>query len=263
MGQELARRKFWRAEVAHKKQASDAQNLIRPDKCDRLSHSAMVAASENELCSGEGVQPDDHEIGEDMIKPTVGVRPIAPTKAQLKEHLPLHLNYRSWCADCVSGKGHSKHHRSSTDEHVDEQVGWTTLHMDYCFYNKKTLDEHEPDEVQAEGSMTVLVTYDEVKEAFWTLPVAEKGANEEAVQWCCGVLEDSGYAGCEITIKSDQEPAIVSLRRAIGATRTGATVPLNSPVRCSKSNGRIENAVKRFQGQLRVLKHFFEGQIKR
>ena len=40
-------------------------------------------------------------------------------------------------------------------------------------------------------------------------------------------------------------------------------MPINSPVRCSKSNGRIENAVKRFQGQLRVLKLFFESQAKR
>ena len=76
-------------------------------------------------------------------------------------------------------------------------------------------------------------------------------------------MEDSGYGGNEVSVKTAQEPAIVSLRQGIAANRTADTVPLNSPVRCSKSNGRMENAVKRFQGHLRVLKHYFESKIKR
>ena len=227
----------------------------------------MVDTSEGALCSGEGVEPVDANVRdecEDEVRvPTLQSRPTAPTKAELREHYPLHLQYRSWCPDCVSAKGHSKHHRRTEDEPVEKQDGFTTWHMDYCFFNKKTFEEHDPSVVQAEGSLPVLVSYDKAKEGFWTLPVAEKGASEDAVQWTCGVMEDSGYGGCEITVKSDQEPAIVSLRKAIAATRTGTTVPMNSPVRCSKSNGRIENAVKRFQGQLRVLKHFFEGRVKK
>ena len=109
----------------------------------------------------------------------------------------------------------------------------------------------------------MLVSYDDVKEAMWALCVDRKGPSEDSVKWCCDVLEDSGYGGCEITVKTDQEPAIVDLRRSIAASRTGATVPINSPVRCSKANGRVENAVKIFQGQLRVLKRFFEGKVKR
>ena len=70
----------------------------------------------------------------------------------------------------------------------------------------------------------MLISYDEVKEGFGTMPVAEKGANEGAVQWSCRVLEDSGYDGREIAVKSDQEPSTVSLRKAIGATRTGVQV---------------------------------------
>ena len=56
----------------------------------------------------------------------------------------------------------------------------------------------------------MLLGYDEIKEAFWALPVKEKGASEDAVQYTCGVMDDSGYGGCEITIKSDQERAIVT-----------------------------------------------------
>ena len=152
---------------------------------------------DRELCSGEGVSPVEEvvveAIEEEARLPTTQQRPIAPTKAELKEHYPLHLQYRSWCRYCVSGKGHSKHHRRSGDERVEEHSGFTTWHMDYCFFNKKTLEVHGPSEEQAECSLPVLVAYDEVKEACWTMPVVEKGANEDVVQWTCRVLEDSGY----------------------------------------------------------------------
>ena len=55
----------------------------------------------------------------------------------------------------------------------------------------------------------------------------------------------------------------MALCKAISAARVGDTVPINSPVRCSKSNGKMERAVRSFQGQLRVLKFHFEKGIKR
>ena len=120
----------------------------------------MVPASGNELCSGEGIVVEESGEAEETRAPVIGSRPNAPTKAELKAHLPLHVNCRSWCPYYVSGKGHNKHHRVSTDEPVDKHVGWTTWHMDYCFLNKKTLDEHDPSDVQVDGSIVVLITYD-------------------------------------------------------------------------------------------------------
>ena len=35
--------------------------------------------------------------GQKLIEPRVGLRPVQPTKAEIAEHYPLHLNYRSWC----------------------------------------------------------------------------------------------------------------------------------------------------------------------
>ena len=37
-------------------------------------------------------------------------RPHAHTKAEMAEHYPLHLKYRSWCADCVHDQATSAHH---------------------------------------------------------------------------------------------------------------------------------------------------------
>lgn len=76
-------------------------------------------------------------------------------------------------------------------------------------------------------------------------------------------MEDSGYSGTEITVEIDQEESIVALRKAIAAARIGDTVPINSPVRCHKANGRCEGSVRIWQGQLRVLKHYFEAMVKR
>ena len=231
-------------------------NLIRPANGDNASHNVDVGSSGGGLYSGTEAGKVDDDTVEESRLPSRVVRPIAPTKAELSEHEPLHLNYRSWCPDCVWGKGHSKHHRASKDEPIDE----VTWHMDYCFFNRTNMEEYD---IEKEGSMPVLVAYDELKEAMWALQVDKKGAESEVVKWCCDTLEDSGDAGSSVSIKTDQEPAIVNLRRAIAANRVGDTVPLNSPVRSSKSNGRVENAVKRFQGHLRVLKHSFEGKIKR
>ena len=56
-------------------------------------------------------------------------------------------------------------------------------------------------------------------------------------------------------MKSDKEPSILALQKAVSAERVGETVPIESPVRASKSNGRMENAVKVWQEQLRTVKH--------
>ena len=75
-------------------------------------------------------------------------------------------------------------------------------------------------------------------------------------------MEDYGYGAAEIQVKCDQEPAIVDVQRAIVEKRAGVrTVPVNSPVGDSMSNGRVENAIKRFQGMFRALKHDLEGHL--
>ncbi len=57
------------------------------------------------------------------------------------------------------------------------------------------------------------------------------------------ILDQSGYQGEKFTFKTDQEPSIVALKRAVAAARTGETVPIESPVRASQSNGMMESAI--------------------
>ena len=116
--------------------------------------------------------------------------------------------------------------------------------MDYCFlgeYCGVCADEEETtDPVDGKRKMPILVVYDDVKGALWTRKVPAKGPTERGVKWCCSKLEDSGYAGSEVTVKTDHGKSIIALRTATVAARIGDTVPSNSAVRCSKSNGRME-----------------------
>ena len=160
--------------------------------------------------------------------------------------MPLHIQYRSWCPHCVHGRGVSSPHR--TDQEV-EDLGVATLSMDYCFMTEEEKDE---------DICPTLIVYDDKAMSIWALPVENKGPVDYVVKWFVGKLEESGYGGEKVAIKSDQEVAILALKRAVIAARQGETVPIESPVRESKCNGAVERAVRTWQGQMRTIKHHVE-----
>ena len=59
-------------------------------------------------------------------------------------------------------------------------------------------------------------------------------------------IEEFGYGGALVRVKSDQEPAIVYVQRAVIA-KSGSAPPIlvKSPVGDSQSNGRVESAIKK------------------
>ena len=65
-----------------------------------------------------------------------------------------------------------------------------------------------------------------------------------------------------ITLKSDQENAIKVVLDGVVTSREKATLIEHSPVGDSQSNGSIENAVRKVQGQIRVLKLQLENNYK-
>ena len=103
-----------------------------------------------------------------------------------------------------------------------------------------------------------LIMYDDHKGTSWAAGVRAKGVSESIVKYVKDILDQSGYEGEKLTFKTDQVPSIVALKRAVAAARTGETVPIESPVRASKSNGMMEPAVGIWQDQLRTIKHYTE-----
>ena len=77
---------------------------------------------------------------------------------------------------------------------------------------------------------------------FWAIETRTKTVTEPLVKYFKDILEQSGYIGEKITMKSDQEPSVVALKRAVTAARTGETVPIEPPARASESNGHMESA---------------------
>ena len=97
--------------------------------------------------------------------------------------------------------------------------------MDYAFMVAEEIEE---------GMQPTLVIYDDDKMSFWALGVEQKGVTEGIVKYVAGIMDQSGHQGQRLTVKSDQEPSILALKRAVAAERVGKTVPIESPVRASK-----------------------------
>lgn len=67
-------------------------------------------------------------------------------------------------------------------------------------------------------------------------------------------LEDWGYRGEDLILRSDPEGAIEVVKKKVAELRTGRTMPEESPVGESSANGRAEEAGKKIMDQARVLK---------
>ena len=205
-------------------------------------------AAEETVRAEEPKEESREEGGE--YRPQIAARkPRGPTKAEVDAHFPLHLEYREWCAHCRAGRGVSDHHHRGNPE--EEPLG-CTISLDYLFAVPEEEDEHMD---------AVLLVYDSNRRNMWTMAVDKKGATPAAVKWVNDRLNTAGYAGMEITMKSDQEPAILELKNQVAIKRQAQTNMIESPVRESKSNGSVERAIKTWQAQFRTIRHFFESRI--
>ena len=109
----------------------------------------------------------------------------------------------------------------------------------------------------------ILIAFDHNSGAIWTLEVDKKGVDSGiGVDWLTSMLDMAGYAGVKITIRSDQEPSIKAVKNAVAIKRAAVTAMIESPVRESKSNGRIERAVRTWRDQFRTMKHYYERRSK-
>ncbi len=76
-----------------------------------------------------------------------------------------------------------------------------------------------------------------------------------------GDLENWGLANCNAIFKCDTEHPIVAFVRRLVAYREGKTVLEHSPRRESRSNGFVENGVRRVKHQIRTFKTQLEDEL--
>ena len=177
--------------------------------------------------------------------------PALPSKAEVEEHALTHLPYRNWCSHCVRAKGKAADHRRQLDRPRDIRE----LHMDYCFMGTGAIS----DAINPKVTAILAVKEKDTKMILGTV-VPKKGSTHEFVaKRVIAFIDELGLSNCKLTIKTDQEPAIIDLVNGIKRLRPNLeTFHEQSPVGSSASNGVIERGVQTLEGQIRVLKDALE-----
>ena len=97
--------------------------------------------------------------------------------------------------------------------------------MDYAYLQEETIESEDEfaEERSASVSMTILVMFETLCESVWAYTVRAKGVASDP--WLPDKLAQDlatvGVANARIVVKTDTEPAIVDLRKAVGASRGG------------------------------------------
>ena len=181
-------------------------------------------------------------------------RPQDPTRAERIKHRITHLPYRSWCPDCVAGKGRDHHHRAVQED--QDARGVDEVHLDYCF----------PRDGVGLPSRTVVVAKSRKTKAVFCHVVTTKGIGgiDWAVQQLCKDIVRLGIHG-KVILKTDQEHALVDLAREVARSRGPMveTVIESAPRSDSSGHGLAERAVQAIECQIRVMKCSLERRLGR
>ena len=195
------------------------------------------------------------EAHEEARQPRLPHNPGRPTKREIAEHCVSHWPFRSWCRHCVCGRAAGSPHKSRSDD--DREFGRDRIpnkSLDHCF-----LGSVDDDEDKKAHTSLFLILFDSETEAIYALAVAEKACKPWIVEYVFNVLNELGFSGVRVAMKSDAAPELQELRRLVAAKRSAPTVPIDVPVRESKANGAVERAVRTWRGQFRTLKSHLDS----
>ena len=182
-----------------------------------------------------------------------------PTQKEVENHLAQgHAIFRKWCKHCVFGRGVNDPHKRSMSE---KQI--PIISMDYCYMHETREERRIRKKEETEGSerqigdMPILVIKDSKSKCIMAEVLTRKGTDEYSIERCYRMISQLGYD--EMILKSDQEHSIMALKREVREKLRGTVRMEESPIGEHESNGEIENAVQRVQGQFRSQKHALEA----
>jgi hypothetical protein len=236
---------------------------VRPEKiegeCEVCGQEAEASDVEDASCAEEGEIQGEAEYP--MWKATVRISadrglkevrrlidPRKPSQAEVDLHELHHLPYRNWCPHCVRGQGKDLDHRRS----AGGERGLSEYHFDYCFPG----DEFG-------FKLTILVGRERVGGMCMATVVPTKGTNGcFELHKILEFIRQCGDEATDITIKTDQEPAIkFVVEEIVKARQKDRTHLEESPVGSSGSNGVVERKVQGIEGQLRTMLSALEGRL--
>ena len=206
----------------------------------------------------------DDEHGKEYKQPPVVKTPPQPTREEFERHQATHTPCAPWCKHCLAARAVRSQHPSKGRKaivvpDIDTGSGPTKVSMEYMY-----LHERKGKYKESTHNPPHMVMIEHTKGRCWAYRVPNKGIMDDAHWFPERMVQDLDNAGMrhtKIQLKSDQEPAIVSVQRAIQDMRP-EVIPTNSPVGESECNGRVENTIRRIQEKVRVLRHQIEQGIR-
>ena len=244
-----------------------------------------MAQSGDGAATAEGVdaEADGEADGQEEFSKKVRPGPPMASPAERDNHEASgHAVFRSWCADCVSGRGRARPHLGK--DHSGDQV--PVLSWDYGFLGTKRANPEpaeasasgspdsptnatevdiDEDEADSSGQSPVICLRDRASQAcFWYL-VPAKGTGfstyDNLISLIIADLQWMGYT--RIAFRSDGEPALLRVLADIKEKWGGEIVPEASAEGDSSSNGSAECGVGLMKGHTRSIKHGLERKLQR
>ena len=203
------------------------------------------------------------EEEEQFVCPPCLPSPYQPTRSEYLEHCVTHFPFRAWCRHCLESRGREFGHSHAGPK--DPQAA-AVVSFDYCFLSDQgevtTEDEFK---AAGEGAAKVLVVRDSRSKAVFAHVVPQKGLDEKGYA-VNALVEDVKWLGyTSLTLKSDNEKAIVKLlSEALRELRISGVphfLEEYSPEYDPMANGSAELGVKLVKGQFRCLRSDLEEKI--
>ena len=220
---------------------------------------ADEAPEEHGEAGGEG--PEEPE--EEGRLPRRAVSPTDPSEMEVEDHrLTGHAVFRSWCPHCVRGRGRDDRHLEGPQEDAVPVLSW-----DYCYLCSRGSpgDEAAAEEEAAEQarSSPALVRWDRRSKGFSAYVLPAKGVDFEGAEPVVNLLAKEvdalGYR--RVCFRSDNEPALLALLRAVQQRVTCEVVLETSSEGDPRTNGAAEMGVRLLKGLVRTLKDALETRL--
>ena len=230
----------------------------------KISHAVSKAESDEEMIQTGDMRagaddPGSEETNSVKMKKT----PRQTLQREREEHERTHLPFRDWCTHCIKAKSRNDPHKIETDVMKEEELrddAISTVSFDYSYFNDKLgkMTKEEYNEALSKGekmNRPMIVVEDRETGTIVAHMCSQKGPGDKWIVRRIGKdLEEMGCGGARIILKCDQENPIAAVQQEVIKNRPDvATVPRHSPVGESQSNGRVENAIRRVQEQVRAF----------
>ena len=220
------------------KEQCDRIRPLMTNESDVNEDDIMEEAVEDKRIVGEEGGDEEATTEESTTKMTRS--PTVPSTWERERHEVAHIPYRSWCPICVAGRGVKSPHKARPRTSDD----LPRFSMDYGFLG----DEGQPTSV-------LLVMKEITTGMMMAMIVPRKGIGARDEEWIHRRLSQfiNGFGFKKILLRSDNENAILALRKKIADGCTAQVLEEDSIKGESQTNGLAEVGVRIVEGIMRTL----------